>query len=147
MLSSIFRFVIVALLAVSVGSAAAGQTAKISKTTGATVIPVDPSTLYRVDEGVFQLREGQSVDLTDKRLMFTFGIQKCRDGKPCAWCRFRWRAFDCQASDHFDFKSGRQYHYQTRKMFAETSECFLDIVSITIVRGAPATGVFRLFCL
>lgn len=118
---------------------------KISVAPRAIAIPYDPPNLYRVEDGVFEIREKQAVDLTDKSVLFNFIVDQRDGGVTCSVNGDRSR---CRVGDRIDFLNHRAL--RTRKsedhIFAGRSRCFLDVVRVTTLKGAPTTGVFRLFC-
>jgi hypothetical protein len=104
----------------------------------------EPAKLYRVQEGVFDLRGGKSMDLTDRRVLLT--LPAIQDSHLMEQGRF-WISLNGQRSivtvgARVDLK--RQP--QTRKTFDDKDECYLDVIDYVAPKGAPATATFRLSC-
>lgn len=117
-------------------SSANAQTAN-----NATLESVDGSTLYRVEEGVFQLREGGVIDLTDRALLMAFRI-----GRRCPEVLVNGNDACIEVGKRFDLK-WRHAPFHLDNLFSDKRRCFLDVVAITSPKGADATATFRLHCL
>ena len=101
--------------------------------------------LYRVDEGVFELHPGKSIDLTDRQVLLSF-VSKLQDYL-LADGRFRLLlnggSLTVAVGQRIDLKR----FGSTRKIFEDKDECFVDVVDFVVPKGAPATATFRLSCL
>ncbi|MCH9809419.1 MAG: hypothetical protein K0U74_16975 [Alphaproteobacteria bacterium] len=103
--------------------------------------------LYRVDEGVFDLKFGQSIDLTNRRLLMRLDYDKRR----------KWLLTINGMVPHGSEVVGSTYWRtgsrinlklmeSTESFVLDKDVCTLDVVDIATPKGAPATGTFRLFC-
>jgi len=108
---------------------------------GATRVPT--AEFYRVDAGVFALRPGMSIDLTDRKILLTF----TRDTRQFSRGRFdvllNGDKEATNAGERIDLKRERS----TRDFVADKAQCFLDVLSFVAPKGAPATATFRLNCI
>ena len=108
-------------------------------------VPVPPAEFYRIDEGVFALRPGMSVDLTDRKILLTMrqDWQSGRQDTTHFQYNLNGRRSRAQAGDRIDLKSNRA----TRDAVADKGSCFVDVVAFVAPRGAPPTATFRLSCI
>lgn len=128
-----------------------GAAAQLTPTPGATVVPLDGSQLYRIEEGLFQIQQNQTVDITDRSILFTIGYDKRRDQ---TLCMVNGNSNPCVTGARIGFQSGVVASgggtYYTKgikaKDFEDKEQCFIDVVSIKKVKGAPIIGTFRLSC-
>jgi len=99
--------------------------------------------LMRVDDGVFQLRQGQTIDLTDRKALLTFRTDQRRDlaERKLLNISISGRNFSADIGKRFDLKGVLD------KTFDDKDECFLDVVDLVAPKGAPPTATFRLSCL
>jgi hypothetical protein len=105
----------------------------------------DKAKLYRVEEGVFELRGGKSIDLTDRQVLLTLmPPQDARANQPGRFLiSLSGQRFMVTVGQRLDLK-----HYgTTRKVFADKDECYLDVIDFVAPKGAPATATFRINCL
>lgn len=107
---------------------------------------VKAALLHRVDEGVFQLKLGQSIDLTDRKVLFTFrgffrDNEQSRKDKHI-YVYINGDSKHIHQGDRIDLKK----HKKTHKYFEGNEECFIDYVDLIAPKGAPAVGTFRLHC-
>lgn len=111
------------------------------------IIPVDDGKFYQVKEGVFQIKERQAVDLTDRHLLFTFrrSGRECRK-EQCIVCVLNGNSTACDIGKRFDLKWANAPFY-LKGTFADRRECVLDVVNFKKPKGAPATAVFRIRCI
>lgn len=101
-----------------------------------------PATLMRVDDGVFDLVENGTLDLTGKRILLGFfRNERCRDSGVDV--RLNGRRDCVEVGERIDLKRNSA----TRDFVGDRENCFLDIVRIVAPKGAPATATFRLYCL
>lgn len=104
---------------------------------------VRPSTaLKQVDGGVFELRGGQSVDLTDRKLLLSVEDEDGRDAnRPHHFYVFVGGARrQVSPGTRIDLAQGDQ------RRRGSATPCFLDVVDYIAPKGAPATAKFRLSC-
>jgi hypothetical protein len=105
----------------------------------------DKAKLYRVEEGVFELRAGKSIDLTDRQVLLT--LMPMQDARVNQQGRFTialsGQRYMVMIGQRVDLK-----HFgTTRKVFADKDECYLDVIDFVAPKGAPATATFRINCL
>lgn len=109
--------------------------------------PVAEAKLTRVDDGVFELKHGQSKDLTDRKVLLTFlkhqGSGWPGDNATNFMISIAGRNDSVNAGTRIDLKQFRS----TEKAFEDKAECFLDVVDFVAPRGAAANATFRLSCL
>lgn len=96
--------------------------------------------LYRVEDGVFQLRDGQTVDVTDRFLLLAFRL-----GKRCPEIVLNGRKSCIEVGDRFNLKAHVPFHLG--KLFQDKNQCFLDVVKVDAPKGADAIAIFRLHCI
>lgn len=111
------------------------------------IIPIEEGKFYQVKEGVFQIRERQAIDLTDKHLIFTFQRtgRTCRM-ESCIECVLNGKNAKCEVGTRFDLK-WLHAPFFLDNTFSDRRECNLDVVSFSKPKGSPATAVFRLRCI
>jgi hypothetical protein len=99
------------------------------------------ATFYRVEDGVFELREGsKAIDLTDQHLLLAL-----RRNRTCLAVVLNGRE-DCpKVGTRYDFKYPHG-PFQLKYIFAEKKSCFLDVVDVQEAKGAPGVVTFRLYC-
>lgn len=98
------------------------------------------ATLYRVEEGTFELNEGQTIDLTDKRVLLAF-----RRGRRCLEIVINGNEDCMQVGKRYDLK-WKHAPFHLGKLFRDRRECFLDIIGLSNPKGAKAVASFRLYC-
>lgn len=99
----------------------------------------DKALLYRVDDGVFQLTEGETIDLTDRHLLLAF-----QQGKRCFEIVVNGRKTCIEVGERFDLT--RKSLFRLGDLFSDKDSCFLDVVKLEDVKGADAIATFRLHC-
>lgn len=102
----------------------------------ATIIPLSGAPSYRVGSGLFQVKEDQVVDLTDRKVLFKFKfisnvIYLYLNGRP-------------MPSDTGARVNLRQLVPNT---FSDRKTCTLDVIKATSPRGTKGAAVFRLHCI
>lgn len=102
------------------------------------------ATLLRVDEGVFELRQGRSVDLTNKKVLFTFVVEQDRSNFERG--RFRASIAGYTFEGHVGLRFNLKDNGYTRDYVKDKDTCFLDVVDLVAPKGAPATVTLRLHC-
>lgn len=107
---------------------------------------VKKAEFFRVEQGVFELKQGQSIDLTDRKVLFTFrdfyGMgERFRKEKNIS-VYVSGKSYGIRPGDRIDFKDQRHLS----KYFEGNEQCFLDYVSLIAPKGASAVGTFRLHC-
>lgn len=101
--------------------------------------------LYRVTEGVFALRPGQSIDLTDRKILLAVAFQQLSNqlGQGNANITINGGGYSVHAGTRIDLKRG----LSTAKTVSDKSSCDLDVTDVATPHGAPPTITFRLNCL
>jgi hypothetical protein len=104
---------------------------------------VPAAQLMRVDEGVFDVPVGGTIDLTDRKILLSVtSFTSGREKKCCTIMlngdRITWRT----VGHRFDLKQLSA----TRQSLYDKNQCFLDIVDVATPKGAPWLLTFRLHC-
>lgn len=123
--------IVAALLATA--SASFAQTADPS--------PTPPAELFRVEAGVFALRLGQSIDITDKYLLLALTTGQ----RDCLAVSIGGRKACIEVGERIDLT---EPHGTLRlgDLFADRQQCFLDVVNIDAAKGMETIVTFRLHC-
>jgi hypothetical protein len=104
------------------------------------VVPV--AKLMRVDDGVFELEIGKTIDLTDRKILLAIVLTGGRRKECCKITvnggRISWRS----VGTRIDLKRERS----TAAFVEDKDVCYLDIVDIALPKGAPGIATFRLHC-
>ena len=138
---SVLTFAALLASAAAMIVAAAVTAGTMTKVGEAEKLVVPAGKLMRVDEGVFDLQIGRTIDLTNRRILLAITYHG-RDNE-CCDLTLNGRLVNLwQVGSRIDLKD-----YSTTKEFVEDkNRCFLDIVDIVDPKGAPGTVTFRLFC-
>lgn len=108
-------------------------------------LPAPGAGLTRVDDGVFELRQGNSVDLTKHAILLTMRA----DQQPRALEKGQFAILI--AGQQQVVSVGRRIDLKRQRSIERDlqsrDQCFLDVVSFIAPKGAPATATFRLSCL
>ena len=115
-----------------------------AQTLPANAIAVPAAEFYRVDEGVFALRPGMSIDLTDRKILLNFR-EKWQAGREADrfYIALNGNSDVVKAGDRIDLKRERA----TRDAVTDKGSCFLDVVAFVAPTGAPPTATFRVSCI
>lgn len=126
-------------LIVMVAIAALGATALAQAT-----LPAPGAGLKRVDDGVFELRQGTSVDLTKHAILLTVKADQPERTveRGQFYVLIAGQQQQVAAGKRIDLKRMRGID----KELKSKDQCFLDVVSFVAPKGAPATATFRLSC-
>lgn len=109
-------------------------------------IASDNAKLFMVKEGVFDLEIGTSIDLTDRKVLFTFAggwnykLKTLKQQHIAV--KINGQTESMRNGDRFDFK---RYH-RTDAIFQDTSKCFIDLVKVIVPKGGRAVATFRFHC-
>ena len=108
-------------------------------------LPAPGAGLKRIDDGVFELRQGTSVDLTRHAILLTVKAdQPARSVE-------RGQFYVLIAGQQQQVAAGKRVDLKRMrgidKELKSRDQCFLDVVSFVAPKGAPATATFRLSCL
>lgn len=113
------------------------------------------ATLYRVDEGVFDLQQGDVIDLTDRKVTLHF-VNK-QDQKRAVEEQTidvtinadYSKTWNLQVGHRFDFKNGYKNYGIARPggiIMKDKTKCYLDLIKVTVPKGAPMIATFRFEC-
>jgi len=139
------RIVLLALVALLVPASVSA----ISVVKPAVLIPVPEAKKYlvpvaqlmRVDEGVFELEVGKTIDLTDRKVLL--GVVK-RNSECCIITlngdTIKTHSF---VGKRFNLKRERS----SASFVKDKDVCVLDVVDVALPKGAPGIFTFRLHCL
>ncbi len=148
-LSALIFALLLAITATVTGAAAAtAGTATMVKVPEAEKLVVPAGKLMRVDEGVFDLKIGRTIDLTNRRMLLSI-----RYGREQKCCRLTINGMTPQGNEvigDYNWSIGSRIDLKemesTEEFVQDKNRCFLDIVDIVDPKGAPGTATFRLFC-
>ncbi|MGE3916337.1 MAG: hypothetical protein AB7F78_11630 [Hyphomicrobiaceae bacterium] len=98
-----------------------------------------------VGDGLFELRQGRSVDLTRKEVLMTFVRQQTPESLAAGQISLQivGVGLHLKVGDRLDLK---RWPY-TSKLMADKDSCYLDLIDVVSPKGAPATANFRFTCL
>lgn len=106
------------------------------------VVPV--AQLMRVDEGVFELDVGKTIDLTNRKILLSIHTVGTGNRMRCCDIRLNGDRVLWNAVGHrFDLKSLRS----TKSFVEDKNECFLDLVDLALPKGMRGIATFRLHCI
>ena len=139
------------ILMALIGIIAASNPASAQDGRAAKIVPLDQAKMYlvpaaqlmRVDDGVFELEVGKTIDLTNRKILLT--IQARRRGRKMECCDIRIngdRLLWHSVGHRFDLKTIRV----TRDVVADKTACFLDLVDLVTPKGGKWIATFRLAC-
>ncbi len=115
------------------------------KVRSADAVLVPAAEFYRIDDGVFALRPGMSVDLTDRKILLTFRADWQYSSRDTS------RFYIVLNGDREAVRAGTRIDLkrdnETRSAVADKGSCFLDVVNFRAPKGAPPTATFRLSCI
>ncbi len=109
-------------------------------------VPLGSAKLQAVTgDGVFDLREGKSVDLTKQQLLLTFKPNQRRETLEAS------RIDVMLAGSFIAMTPGQRVNLKTfpasAKELKDKDKCFLDLIEVVAPKGAPATATLRFSCL
>ncbi len=103
---------------------------------------VPAAKLMRVDEGVFEIEIGKTIDLTDRKMLLAV-TYRGQNKKCCEIMvsgeRVRWRS----VGSRINLKDLRS----TKKSLEDKDVCYLDVIDFALPKGAPGIATFRLNCI
>ena len=121
------------------------EAAKLQSVKNAILHKVKDALLHRVEGGVFQLKVGHSMDLTENKVLLTFRSLYGFDRRPQEK-----KILITLNGDSELVMPGHPIdllkHKQSAKSLEGYSTCFLDYVSLITPKGVPAKATFRLHC-
>lgn len=105
---------------------------------------VPDAQLGYVTRGVFPLREGQSMDLSDRGILLTLqrATQRDNEGGKAVFTINGAGGGEYRVGSRVDLKQRRE----TRDFVKDLRVCVLDLVSVSAPQGAPPSATFRLMC-
>jgi len=111
------------------------------------------ATLYRVDEGIFDIREGQTLDLTDRKILMAFRVISNAYERESFVERKQVRIYFSGAGRTLDntFNQGQRLDLKNNtnyypKLFADKAECYLDLIDTAAPKGGTLVATFRFVC-
>ena len=106
----------------------------------AKLYPVPVAQLMRVDEGVFELEVGKTIDLTNRKLLLS--VKRSR--RDCCIITVNGDTISTNSfvGKRFNLKRERG----SREFVQDKDICVLDVVDAAIPKGAPSIFTFRLHC-
>ena len=102
--------------------------------------------LYRVDGGIFDFKVGEVMDLTDRKVLFSFpatdnsNTRKYLEERKEPCFHINSQTFCRKLGTRLDIKS------YFSKIFKDKDTCFLDVIGLTLPKGAPAIATLRFYC-
>lgn len=107
-------------------------------------VPAPGEGLARIDGGVFELRQGRSVDLTKHAVLLTVKSEQSERGveRGQFTVLVGGQSYVVEAGKRIDLKRIRNIEREIKSR----AQCILDVVEFVSPKGAPATAKFRLSC-
>jgi hypothetical protein len=102
--------------------------------------------LYRVDEGIFDIKLGQVLDLTDRKVLMAFSTTMSGNNRTeIKRNQSFWVSFN---SSSVSFSLGKRLNLKSKfnDIFKDKDECYLDLIGIATPKGAPVIATFRFHC-
>ena len=105
----------------------------------------ETSLLMRVDDGVFDMQQGASVDLTDQMVLLHLSTDAParRGGIEWFYISLAGEKTNVKIGDRIDLKKIRAISAN----LSSRDECYLDVVDHVAPKGGRSVATFRLFCL
>ena len=105
--------------------------------------------MARVDEGVFELSEGKTIDLTDRKILLAVTANQNRafvteQNTINLMINGNWHK-QARVGERIDILSGA-HTYSFKDSLKNISKCVLDVIDIAVPKGAPIAVKFRLDC-
>ncbi|MEO1719252.1 MAG: hypothetical protein AAFR23_03370 [Pseudomonadota bacterium] len=112
---------------------------------------VEPAPHYRVEDGLFALRPGQTIDLTDRNILLAFsGVGSQRRARAANSQRPERAEVRINGSRRSMSVGDRINLLRERRLAASLegkARCYLDLTNLRVARGAPPQATFRLNCI
>lgn len=102
--------------------------------------PVAPAELWRVNQGLFALSVGQSIDVSDRHLLLAL-----REGNGCLEIMLNGRGSCIETGSRIDL-TWQSTPFVLGDLFADKARCFIDVVRIDQAKGAETSATFRFYC-
>jgi hypothetical protein len=114
-------------------------------------LAVPAGKLMRVDEGLFTIKFGQTIDLTNRKILLTL---KYDSNNECCILVINGQRMQVRGSSWAQSSArdwvGQRFNLKqinsTKSDVIDKEACFIDIVDAVDRKGAPGTATFRLFC-
>lgn len=118
----------------------AAQPAEVQKSSSVTAM------LYRVDGGLFDLYRGQSIDLTDRKVLLTITLDQQTNLAEAKQLLLSINGIRISLvpGQRFDFKSGS--YSSLAKIFSDKTACYIDLIDVAVPKGAQPVATFRFEC-
>lgn len=102
--------------------------------------------LYRVDEGMFDLRRGQSIDLTDRKVLLAIPLQQSPTLAETKAINFtlNGQSYFLKPGERLNLKN--VYTEGIGKIFADKTVCYFDLIDVAVPKGAQPVATFRFEC-
>jgi len=125
--------------------AAAPAQAQGVRVQSADAVLAPAAAFYRVEDGVFALRPGMSVDLTDRKILFAMRADWAYSSREPNrfYVMLNGKREVVRAGSRIDLKNERA----TAASVQDKESCFIDVVSFVAPKGAPPTATFRVSCI
>ncbi len=123
---------------------AAGATGAGAQTPPTETVPAAKLEVVTGD-GLFELRQGRSLDLTKNQWLLHFPQDNRRENMEAGRISLKISGvgYDLRVGDRIDLKT---FHV-TMKDVKDRDKCYLDLVDVLVPKGAPAVATFRFHCL
>lgn len=126
-------------------TAAAGPALAQEPRAGATLIPYDdPTALYRVDSGLYQIEEGQVIELGDRYVTMIFETYKA--DKQQVYVTLNGKRISNDANTWYWRTGSRKTLNAEGSVYADKRFCALDYINYIGVKGGADSAVFRFRC-
>lgn len=99
--------------------------------------------LYRVDEGIFDIKLGDVIDLTDRKVIFSFPVRRN------ARAELKTKRINIDINSRgFYLDIGKRLDIKDyfREIFKDKDECYIDLIGVANPKGAPAIATLRFHC-
>lgn len=120
---------------------------KTSSPTAKKMITSSPTAkLYRVDEGIFDIKLGQVLDLTDRKVLMAFSNTMSGNTREAIKKNQSFRVLFNSRQSSFSIGRRLDLKYEFKEIFKDKDECYLDLIGIATPKGAPVIATFRFHC-
>lgn len=104
----------------------------------------EPAEFQMVKKGVFKMNAGESIDLTDRGILFRLGEVRGKPGEQPGGVELRVNGDGSvyPIGYRIDLKRLRD----TKEFVKDIANCYVDVVSATVAQGARPSATFRLMC-
>ncbi len=102
--------------------------------------------LYRVDEGIFDIKLGQVLDLTDRKVLMAFSNTISGNTREAIKKYQSFRVLFNSSAVSFSLGQRLNLKSKFNDIFKDKDECYLDLIGIATPKGAPVIATFRFHC-